>query len=384
MGASRSSAAAPARRRHVVVPAALAVVVLGLAGCGAAATSTSSGASGGDTAAVVDGVVAPQPAYDAGKGLESTTGGTARTGELPATVTADRAVVVVADTSVRVTDVIAATTALATVAARYAATHREPGRARAATACPCPCLPPTTKACAQQGTCPQPVPAATSRRRRRCGSTTTRSTRCCATSPGSAPCEASSRSSADVTAEVADVDARVRNAQASLARVRALMSQGDLDRRHRRARGRAQPRQADLEALQARQRTLADQTAQATVTVRLLRRQRPRAVAQEQTGFLAGLARRVGRLHRRDGRGTHRARRARPVPAGARAARPAGLVCCVRRAAVAPRPVDPRRPRPLTSTTVDARLSARCARAPGRRRAAGRRGRCRAARRGRG
>jgi hypothetical protein len=47
-------------------------------------------------------------------------------------------------------------------------------------------------------------------------------------------------------------------------------------------------RQADLEALQAQQRALADQTALATVTVTLTSSQAPVA-AEESTGFLAGL-----------------------------------------------------------------------------------------------
>ena len=68
-------------------------------------------------------------------------------------------------------------------------------------------------------------------------------------------------------------------------------------------------RQADLEALQARQRTLADQTAQATVTVRLYDADAP-APVQEQTGLPRRPVRRVGRLHGRHGRGADGARRA--------------------------------------------------------------------------
>jgi hypothetical protein len=47
-------------------------------------------------------------------------------------------------------------------------------------------------------------------------------------------------------------------------------------------------RQGDLEALEARQRTLADQSAQATVTVRLVDEGAP-VVADTGTGFVAGL-----------------------------------------------------------------------------------------------
>jgi hypothetical protein len=101
--------------------------------------------------------------------------------------------------------------------------------------------------------------------------------------------EATTRTSDDVTADVADIDARVRNAQASLARVRALMSRatsiGDVVALE----GELSKRQADLEALEARQRALADQTAQATVTVRLLGSDAPAPAPAESSGFLAGL-----------------------------------------------------------------------------------------------
>jgi hypothetical protein len=101
--------------------------------------------------------------------------------------------------------------------------------------------------------------------------------------------EATTRTSDDVTADVADIDARVRNAQASLARVRALMTRatsiGDVVALE----GELSKRQADLEALEARQRALADQTAQATVTVRLVSSGAPAPAPADETGFLAGL-----------------------------------------------------------------------------------------------
>jgi hypothetical protein len=52
--------------------------------------------------------------------------------------------------------------------------------------------------------------------------------------------------------------------------------------------GELSKREADLEALQARQRTLADQTAQATVTVTLVGSDAP-VVVPASTGFVAGL-----------------------------------------------------------------------------------------------
>jgi hypothetical protein len=274
-----------ARRRRAIAGAALSLAALGLTGCGAAATSTSAGS---DVAAVVDGVVAPQPAY-AGEdtAARTTTGGSATTGAQPAVVAADRSVVVIADTSVRVSDVPAATAALGTVAVRYAASVENQVSSRG-DGPPVPQPAYDDKQCVEQGICPAPPTGYAS------STTTLRVDNADVDAllrdvAGLGTVEASTRSSADVTGEVADVDARVRNAEASLARVRALMGKatsiGDIVALE----GELSRRQADLEALQARQRTLADQTAQATVTVRLYSADAP-APEEEQTGFLAGLS----------------------------------------------------------------------------------------------
>ncbi|WP_432512572.1 DUF4349 domain-containing protein [Kineococcus sp. SYSU DK001] len=94
----------------------------------------------------------------------------------------------------------------------------------------------------------------------------------------------------DVSTEVADVDSRVASAQAVLQTFRdrlplattvpdVLAIEGEIARR-----------QADLEALQARQRTLADQVSLATVDVDLVRGAPPAAVrAADQPGFTGGL-----------------------------------------------------------------------------------------------
>ncbi|MFN8167269.1 MAG: DUF4349 domain-containing protein [Candidatus Nanopelagicales bacterium] len=280
-----TTASRGARRRTVVASAALALAVLGLAGCGAAA-SGSSGAAGGGAAAVVDGAVAPQPAY---AGQERTTGsGTASTvkdaagGEVGTATTVDRSVVVTADTAVRVDDAQEALTRLGAVAARYGATIADQVSSRG-DGTPVP-------PCVDGGSCPKTVEPT--------GYESSTTTLRLANDKVDAllrdvaalgTVETSSRSSADVSAEVADVDARVRTAEASLARVRALMGKatsiGDIVALE----GELSRRQADLEALQARQRTLADQTAQATVTVRLYDESAP-APVEERTGFLAGLA----------------------------------------------------------------------------------------------
>jgi hypothetical protein len=67
-----------------------------------------------------------------------------------------------------------------------------------------------------------------------------------------------STSSTDVAAEVADVDARVATARASLARVRALMERATTIADIVALDGALAQRQGDLEALEARQRVLAD------------------------------------------------------------------------------------------------------------------------------
>lgn len=99
-------------------------------------------------------------------------------------------------------------------------------------------------------------------------------------------------STRDVTTEVADVSSRVRSAQASIDRLRVLFGRavkvGDvIELESELAR-----REAELESLQAQQRTLASQTAMATVTLQL---STAPAVADHKDratgGFLGGLAR---------------------------------------------------------------------------------------------
>ena len=273
------------RARIATASAGIALAALGLAGCAATSSTSSSAAA----SAAAEGGVAPQPAYaGADTALGSTASGIVeRTADQPLAVTPDRAVVVNADSAVRVTDVTKATAQLGVLAARYTATVDNQVSSRG-TAGPLPMPTYDEKVCSQNGSCPMPSPTGYE------SSTTTlrldndkvdallRDVATLGT------VESSARSSADVTAEVADVEARLRTAQASLVRVRALMGKatsiGDIVALE----GELSRRQADLEAMQARQRTLADQTAQATVTVRLYGDDAP-APMQEQSGFLAGL-----------------------------------------------------------------------------------------------
>ncbi len=94
----------------------------------------------------------------------------------------------------------------------------------------------------------------------------------------------------DVTEQVADVESRIRSSQAALDSLRTLMKKAktigevlDVERE-------ISTREADLEALQARQKTLASQTSMATLTLNLV----GPAIAVEEpddepAGFLGGL-----------------------------------------------------------------------------------------------
>lgn len=99
-----------------------------------------------------------------------------------------------------------------------------------------------------------------------------------------------SSSTEDVTEQVADVGSRVATMQASIARVRAILSRatriGDVVS----VEGELSRRVTELESLQARQRALAGQVGLATVTLHLLAREVPAAArAEDRTGFLGGL-----------------------------------------------------------------------------------------------
>lgn len=76
-------------------------------------------------------------------------------------------------------------------------------------------------------------------------------------------------STQDVTGEVADVDSRVRSAKASIDRVRVLFSQATRVADVIALESELSQREADLESLQAQQRSFASRTAMATVTLNL-------------------------------------------------------------------------------------------------------------------
>jgi hypothetical protein len=98
------------------------------------------------------------------------------------------------------------------------------------------------------------------------------------------------RTTQDVTDQVVDVESRVASQKASVARVRALLatatSIGDVVT----IEAELAKREADLEALEAKQASLADQTSLATVTASFRAPDVVAAAAPHRSGFLGGLA----------------------------------------------------------------------------------------------
>ncbi|MFD0776923.1 DUF4349 domain-containing protein, partial [Streptomonospora algeriensis] len=96
----------------------------------------------------------------------------------------------------------------------------------------------------------------------------------------------------DVTEEVADVDSRVESAEASLERLRELLGDAESVEDVLAVEEQISTRQEDLEALQARQEALAEQTAYGTVRLDL---DPPKTYVEDPAGdsigFLGGLER---------------------------------------------------------------------------------------------
>jgi Domain of unknown function (DUF4349) len=96
-------------------------------------------------------------------------------------------------------------------------------------------------------------------------------------------------SSKDVTASIADLNSRVNTQTRSVNRIRDLMSSAKSLKDIVLIESELSRREADLEALQARQRVLNDQADLSTITV-TLRATAPKAVAaKDDSGFLGGL-----------------------------------------------------------------------------------------------
>jgi len=99
------------------------------------------------------------------------------------------------------------------------------------------------------------------------------------------------RSTKNVTAQVADIDSRVQNAEDSITQLRLLFDRatelGDIILLE----SELSQRQGDLEALQAQQRVLAEQTAMSQISITVTRPDpKPEEPTDDETaGFLAGL-----------------------------------------------------------------------------------------------
>jgi hypothetical protein len=94
-------------------------------------------------------------------------------------------------------------------------------------------------------------------------------------------------SAQDVTDQVADVDSRIKTAQASVERIRALMARAQTIGEITSLESELSRRESDLESLQARKRRLDGLTALSTITVVLLGPEAP--VSKEDTGIMVGL-----------------------------------------------------------------------------------------------
>lgn len=275
----------PVRRpaRGALAALVSVIAVLALAGCSGGATSSGSAARAPEAVPAPAQGVADSSGGGTGKvAYDATTG--------LGTVSVQRSMIVRADLAVRVDDVTASTARLTAVAASHTAVIANQSTS--------------------DGQVPLPVPASSSD-----GTAGSNATDYCARTgcaggyatsvttlrvPGTevdallrdlralGTVTWSSRTADDVTAQVADVDARVESARASLNRVRLLMGRattlGDVVTLE----AELGKRQADLESLEAQQRALADQTALATVSVTLTSESAPVAAAAD-TGFMAGL-----------------------------------------------------------------------------------------------
>src|SRR5512139_3292645 len=93
----------------------------------------------------------------------------------------------------------------------------------------------------------------------------------------------------DVTAEVADVQSRVKSAQSALASFRKLLDRANTIGEVLNVEQEISRREADLEALQARQKALAQQTRYATVDMTFAGPDQPAPDEHEEGGFIGGI-----------------------------------------------------------------------------------------------
>lgn len=101
---------------------------------------------------------------------------------------------------------------------------------------------------------------------------------------------AQDQTATDVTGQVVDVEARLKTQQESVDRVRALLARAKTIGEVVTIEAELARREADLEALQAQAKALADQTSLATVTVTVVGPD-PLGTEDDPVGFVAGLER---------------------------------------------------------------------------------------------
>jgi hypothetical protein len=264
--------------RRAVALASLPVALIALTACASTASSTAGEASMRAPMAV--GGAADQVV--AGDGATVTTNGQ-KSAPTTLGIPVTRSVVVHADLSVAVGDVTASTSRITTIAAA----HRAEIASQSTTdgAAPVPVASSDSKPDCVQTACPGGyATSVTTLRVDNAGvDALLRDLKALGT------VRASSRTADDVTAQVADVGARVASARASLDRIRVLMTKATTIGQVVQIESELSSRQADLESLEAQQRALADQTAQATVTVTLVSDTAPAGSASDDTGFVAGL-----------------------------------------------------------------------------------------------
>lgn len=99
------------------------------------------------------------------------------------------------------------------------------------------------------------------------------------------------QSSVNVTAEVADVDSRVESAKRVINRLRDLYSRADTLGAIIQLEGELAARESDLEALQAQQKALHDQSDLSTISVSVTEPPTSTANAEDRSGFIGGITR---------------------------------------------------------------------------------------------
>ncbi|MFE9970518.1 DUF4349 domain-containing protein [Streptomyces hirsutus] len=107
---------------------------------------------------------------------------------------------------------------------------------------------------------------------------------------GSGKLVARSAKAEDVTDQVVDVESRIKTQRASVARIRELMDQATRLSDVVTLEGELSTRQADLEALLARQASLKDRTSLATITLTLSETEVKQSPEDDDPGFLDALA----------------------------------------------------------------------------------------------